>query len=118
VSSPTPTGWAAPVVDTGARLDHADLARNIWTNFAEVPGNRVDDDHNGYTDDVHGVDLSSKQARQQLRDDCSASSPRAAAARSATVPALGAHGPHRPAGDRHPLHPGHPSRSSTHAALT
>ena len=45
------------VVDSGTRLDHPDLAPNVWTNFAEVPGNDVDDDHNGYVDDVHGVDL-------------------------------------------------------------
>ena len=61
-------GVTVAIVDTGARLDHADLAPNIWTNFDETPGNRVDDDHNGYVDDVHGVDLSSKQARQEVRD--------------------------------------------------
>lgn len=62
------TGVTVAIVDTGARLDHGDLAPNIWTNFDEKPGNRIDDDHNGYVDDVHGVDLSSKQAGQELRD--------------------------------------------------
>ena len=61
-------GVTVAIVDTGARLDHADLAPNIWTNFGETPGNRVDDDHNGYVDDVHGVDLSSRRAGQQLGD--------------------------------------------------
>jgi subtilisin family serine protease len=62
-------GVTVAIVDTGARLDHVDLAPNIWTNFDEVPGNRIDDDHNGYVDDVHGVDLSTKEAGQDLSDD-------------------------------------------------
>ena len=42
------------VVDTGALYTHTDLSANIWTNPGEIPGNGIDDDHNGYTDDVHG----------------------------------------------------------------
>src|SRR4051794_7521659 len=45
------------IVDSGADLDHPDLAPNLWTNPGEVPGNRVDDDDNGYVDDVHGYDF-------------------------------------------------------------
>jgi subtilisin family serine protease len=45
------------VVDTGAQLDHPDLAPNLWTNAGEVPGNGVDDDANGFVDDVHGYDF-------------------------------------------------------------
>ena len=56
------------VVDSGTRLDHPDLAPNIWTNFREVPGNGRDDDDNGYVDDVHGVDLTSRRAAQDLTD--------------------------------------------------
>jgi subtilisin family serine protease len=44
-------------IDTGAEYDHPDLAANIWTNPGEIPGNGVDDDHNGYVDDVHGYDF-------------------------------------------------------------
>jgi subtilisin family serine protease len=44
-------------IDTGADYDHPDLAPNIWTNPGEIPGNGVDDDHNGYVDDVHGYDF-------------------------------------------------------------
>ena len=42
------------VVDTGVDVTHPDLARNIWVNRGEVPGNGVDDDGNGYVDDVQG----------------------------------------------------------------
>src|SRR5262249_48878129 len=45
------------VIDTGVDYTHPDLAANIWTNAGEVPGNGVDDDHNGYVDDVHGYDF-------------------------------------------------------------
>lgn len=43
------------VVDTGIRLTHEDLAANLWTNPGEIPGNGIDDDGNGYIDDVHGI---------------------------------------------------------------
>lgn len=42
------------VIDGGVDINHEDLKANIWTNEDEVPGNGVDDDENGYTDDVHG----------------------------------------------------------------
>jgi len=45
------------VVDTGIDISHRDLAPNIWTNPFETPGNGVDDDGNGYIDDVHGWDF-------------------------------------------------------------
>jgi glycine betaine/choline ABC-type transport system substrate-binding protein len=61
-------GVTVAIVDSGARLDHTDLAPNVWTNFDEIPGNGVDDDHNGYVDDVHGVDLTSKRGGQDLHD--------------------------------------------------
>jgi subtilisin family serine protease len=42
------------VVDSGIDLTHPDLAANIWTNPGEIAGNGIDDDHNGFVDDVHG----------------------------------------------------------------
>jgi subtilisin family serine protease len=43
------------VVDTGVRFTHEDLAANMWHNPGEVAGNGLDDDHNGYVDDVYGI---------------------------------------------------------------
>ena len=42
------------IVDTGTDWDHEDLLANVWTNPGEVPGNGIDDDQNGFIDDVHG----------------------------------------------------------------
>ena len=61
-------GVVVAIVDSGTRLDHPDLARNAWTNFREVPGNGKDDDGNGYVDDVHGIDLTTRRRKQDLRD--------------------------------------------------
>ncbi|MEE9269903.1 MAG: S8 family serine peptidase [Candidatus Krumholzibacteria bacterium] len=45
------------VIDTGVDWTHEDLAANIWTNPGEVPGNGIDDDGNGFVDDVRGWDF-------------------------------------------------------------
>lgn len=42
------------VVDSGVDIDHEDLRNVIWTNEGEIPDNGIDDDNNGYIDDVHG----------------------------------------------------------------
>jgi len=42
------------VIDSGVDIEHEDLAGNIWVNTGEIPGNNIDDDRNGYVDDVHG----------------------------------------------------------------
>ncbi|MDH3973345.1 MAG: S8 family serine peptidase [Deltaproteobacteria bacterium] len=42
------------VIDTGIDLNHEDLSANLWVNNGEIPGNGIDDDDNGYVDDVHG----------------------------------------------------------------
>lgn len=42
------------VLDSGVDIEHEDLIENIWTNLDEIPGNGIDDDNNGYIDDVNG----------------------------------------------------------------
>ena len=44
------------IVDGGMMLTHVDIIPNLWTNWGEIPGNGIDDDNNGYIDDVHGWD--------------------------------------------------------------
>ena len=43
------------VIDTGVRLTHQDLAANMWTNPNEIANNNIDDDRNGYVDDIRGI---------------------------------------------------------------
>ena len=50
------------IVDTGVELAHPDLQANIWTNPGEIPGDGIDNDHNGYIDDVHGWDFGNNDA--------------------------------------------------------
>lgn len=50
-------GTVVAVIDTGVDYTHKDLADNIWVNEGEIPGNGIDDDGNGYVDDVYGVDF-------------------------------------------------------------
>lgn len=45
------------LTDTGVDITHPDLADNIYTNPQEIAGNGVDDDHNGFVDDVHGFNV-------------------------------------------------------------
>lgn len=51
------------ILDTGVEITHPDLVDNIWTNQAELTGSEfVDDDNNGYCDDLHGWDFVSNTA--------------------------------------------------------
>ncbi len=48
------------IVDTGGDWDHEDLLDNVWVNEDEIPDNGVDDDNNGYIDDIHGINLNNR----------------------------------------------------------
>ncbi len=50
------------VIDSGVMLTHPDLSSNLWTNPGEIAGNGVDDDSNGFVDDVHGWDFYASDA--------------------------------------------------------
>jgi subtilisin len=50
----TGNGIVVAVIDTGVDYNHNDLKNNIWTNTKEIAGNGIDDDGNGYIDDVQG----------------------------------------------------------------
>ncbi|MFQ5480243.1 MAG: S8 family peptidase [Thermodesulfobacteriota bacterium] len=46
-------------IDTGLDMTHPDIAANVYTNPGEIAGNGIDDDANGFVDDVHGWDFAS-----------------------------------------------------------
>src|SRR5262249_48886988 len=45
------------IVDEGIQFSHPDLSANIWTNSGEIPGDGIDNDGDGYIDDIHGWDF-------------------------------------------------------------
>ncbi|HSX14880.1 MAG TPA: S8 family serine peptidase [Candidatus Saccharimonadales bacterium] len=51
------TGIVVASIDTGVDRNNPDLASNMWVNTAEIPGNGIDDDGNGYVDDYYGWDF-------------------------------------------------------------
>lgn len=57
MARPTTNEIVVGVIDTGTDPTHPDLTNNLWINPAEIPGNGVDDDGDGYVDDVHGYDF-------------------------------------------------------------
>ena len=50
----TSTPVIVGIVDSGVDIEHEDLKSVIWTNKKEIPGNKIDDDKNGYIDDIYG----------------------------------------------------------------
>lgn len=50
-------GPVIAIVDSGVDLHHPEMAPNLWTNPGEIPGDGIDNDENGYIDDVHGVNF-------------------------------------------------------------
>lgn len=51
------SGTVVAVIDTGVDYTHADLKDNMWINTGEIAGNGIDDDGNGYIDDIYGYDF-------------------------------------------------------------
>lgn len=57
------------VIDSGIDTLHEDLKPILWTNSKEIPGNGIDDDKNGYIDDIHGWNfLGGKDGRNVSKD--------------------------------------------------
>jgi cell wall-associated protease len=54
------------VIDSGISLDHEDLSGVFWTNPGEIPGDGIDNDGNGYIDDVHGYNFLGESYHEQM----------------------------------------------------
>ncbi|HEV3250537.1 MAG TPA: S8 family serine peptidase [Puia sp.] len=57
------------VIDSGVDTLHEDLKDILWTNPKEIPGNGIDDDHNGYVDDIHGWNFIGGKDGTNVKDD-------------------------------------------------
>ncbi len=62
-------GVVVAVIDTGVDYNHEDLKANMWTNPDEIAGNGIDDDGNGYIDDIHGINLIDPAKQGDPMDD-------------------------------------------------
>jgi hypothetical protein len=56
------------IVSSGIRYTHEDLAANMWKNPSEIANNNLDDDNNGYIDDVYGIDTSIDTGKEDPMD--------------------------------------------------
>ncbi|MCH2236061.1 MAG: S8 family peptidase [Crocinitomicaceae bacterium] len=57
------------VIDSGVDIEHEDLQGKIWTNTDEIPDNGIDDDKNGYIDDVHGWNFLGNPDGENVNDE-------------------------------------------------
>jgi subtilisin family serine protease len=57
------------VIDSGVDTLHEDLKSILWVNPKEIPGNGIDDDHNGYVDDIHGWNFIGGKDGRDVKDD-------------------------------------------------
>ena len=57
------------VIDSGVDFNHEDLKSVMWTNPGEIPGNGIDDDKNGYVDDIHGWNFIGGKDGKNVNDD-------------------------------------------------
>ncbi len=54
------------ILDTGLQINHSDLDGNIYVNPFEIPGNGIDDDNNGYRDDISGINVKSNNGTHSV----------------------------------------------------
>lgn len=54
------------IIDSGVDINHEDLKAVVWTNTKEIAGNGIDDDKNGYIDDIHGWNFLGDAVHEQL----------------------------------------------------
>jgi len=59
------------VIDSGIDTTHEDLKAVLWTNPGEIPGNGIDDDNNGYIDDIHGWNFVGGRDGRNVKDNSS-----------------------------------------------
>ncbi len=57
------------IIDSGVDINHEDLKDVIWTNEDEIPGNGIDDDKNGYIDDIHGWNFIGGKNGENVEED-------------------------------------------------
>src|SRR5215217_4608806 len=57
------------VIDSGIDTTHEDLKSILWTNTKEIPGNGIDDDNNGYVDDMHGWNFLGGRDGRNVKED-------------------------------------------------
>src|ERR1700761_3578415 len=57
------------IIDSGVDTLHEDLKDVLWVNPKEIPGNGIDDDHNGYVDDIHGWNFIGGKDGKNVKDD-------------------------------------------------
>ncbi|PUZ20743.1 peptidase S8 [Chitinophaga costaii] len=65
----TSTPVLVAVIDSGIDTTHEDLKSILWSNPGEIPGNGIDDDHNGFIDDVHGWNFLGSKDGKSLKED-------------------------------------------------
>lgn len=65
----TSTTIIVGVIDSGVDFEHEDLKNVMWTNTGEIAGNGIDDDKNGYVDDIHGWNFIGGKDGKNVSDD-------------------------------------------------
>ncbi len=64
----TGAGIVVGMIDTGTCITHPDIANQLWTNPGEIAGNNIDDDGNGFIDDVHGWSFDGGGSNNNIND--------------------------------------------------